>query len=404
VNRSLTALFAAAEALLVLAIGVAIPLAIGSVLWAVHFGFDPEWAVFWRAAADLWLLGHGVDVTFTLDAALAAAIGVPGAERPVTITIALLGFAVLTVALAVRTGRRVAEAGHPLLGGLVAIGAFAAADVAVVLLSLHPAARASIVQGVVLPPLVFAIGMVFGMLTSADRADRLRERGADAGLASALTSRLPVPLARSLLAAVRTALGAAAGLIAVASLVTAVAIVVGYARLITLYETLHTEVLGGVVLTIAQFAILPNLVVWAASWLVGPGFAVGVGSSVGPFGTGLGPIPPVPVLGAIPESPGPLAWLGLVAPIVVGFVAAALAARRLPAPLGWLAVPVGLGGGALGGLAVGLLAAASAGAGGPGRLAELGPDPVQIGVWAGLEFAAAALAAFLTVRPRGRGR
>ena len=74
-NRRLTALFAAAEALLVLGVGLAIPLAITTVLWATHFGFAPEWTVFWRAAADVWLLGHGVDVTFTLDPVLAALVG-----------------------------------------------------------------------------------------------------------------------------------------------------------------------------------------------------------------------------------------------------------------------------------------------------------------------------------------
>ena len=101
-NRRLTALFAAAEALLVLGVGLAIPLAITTVLWATHFGFAPEWTVFWRAAADVWLLGHGVDVTFTLDPVLAALVGYPGAELPVTITVAILGFALLTFAMAIR--------------------------------------------------------------------------------------------------------------------------------------------------------------------------------------------------------------------------------------------------------------------------------------------------------------
>ncbi|MEZ5189477.1 MAG: hypothetical protein R2717_00350 [Schumannella sp.] len=74
-TRRLTVLFAALEALLVVAIGVAIPLVPMTAIWAAQFGFAPDWLIFWRGAVDVWLLGHGVDVTFTLDAATASALG-----------------------------------------------------------------------------------------------------------------------------------------------------------------------------------------------------------------------------------------------------------------------------------------------------------------------------------------
>ncbi len=60
-----------------------------------------------------------------------------------------------------------------------------------------------------------------------------------------------------------------AGLLLIASLITAGAIAVKYAPIITLYESLHTEALGGVAITLGQLALLPDLVVWTASWLVG---------------------------------------------------------------------------------------------------------------------------------------
>ena len=101
-TRRLTLLFSAFEALLVVAIGVAIPLVPLTILWAAQFGFGPDWAIFWRGAADIWLLGHDVDVTFTLDPATATALGVAGAGAPVKVTIALLGFALLTLLLGVR--------------------------------------------------------------------------------------------------------------------------------------------------------------------------------------------------------------------------------------------------------------------------------------------------------------
>ena len=81
-NRRLTALLAAFEALLVVAIGVAIPLLPLTLLWAFQYGLAIDWTVFWRASVDIWLLGHGVDVRLTLDPLAAAALGLPGAEAP----------------------------------------------------------------------------------------------------------------------------------------------------------------------------------------------------------------------------------------------------------------------------------------------------------------------------------
>ena len=118
-NRRLTALFAAFEALLVVAIGVGIPLAPLTVLWGAQFGFGVDWGAFWRASVDIWLIGHGVDVTVTLDPTTAAALGYPGAGDPFTITIAALGLGMLTLMLAVRAGRRVAETRYR---ALMAIG------------------------------------------------------------------------------------------------------------------------------------------------------------------------------------------------------------------------------------------------------------------------------------------
>ncbi len=108
----------------------------------------------------------------------------------------------------------------------------------------------------------------------------------------------------------RATVGAAlrAGVTAVATdhRVSAVALtallVLGYAEIIRLYEALHTEVVGGVAITALQLALLPDLVVWTASWFVGPGFAIGVGSQVSPLGTALGPLPALPIFGALPTA------------------------------------------------------------------------------------------------------
>jgi hypothetical protein len=396
-TRRLTLLFSAFEALLVVAIGVAIPLVPLTILWAAQFGFAPDWAIFWRGAADIWLIGHGVDVTFTLDPITASALGVAGAGAPVKITIALLGFALLTLLLGVRAGERVAETGHRALGELTALLVFGAASSVVTLTAVNGAARPSIWQGVLLPTLVFAIGLFLGVLREgSERAPDV----AGSSLRDWIDDRRP-----ELRAAAAGALRAGAAAVAITTLVSAVAvallIAVNYAQIIRLYEALHTELVGGVALTAGELAFLPNLVIWAASWFIGPGFAIGAGSHVSPLGTALGPMPTFPLLGALPTGEFAFGFAGLLVPVVAGFLAGAAvrpilvraldaaAGHNGPAPHLPGLVATALGGGVFGGALLGLLAAVSSGAAGPGRFQQVGPDALAVGLAAALEFAVA---------------
>ena len=163
-NRSLTALFAALEAVLVAGVGIGIPLVPLTIVWATQYGFAIDWAVFWRASADAWLLGHGVDMHVTLDAVLGAQLAVAPDDSMFFVTIAPLGFAVLTLLLAIRAGRRVGETRFRQWGGLVSLATFALIATGVTLSSLYPLARPSIVQGILLPTLVFALGFGIGQI------------------------------------------------------------------------------------------------------------------------------------------------------------------------------------------------------------------------------------------------
>jgi hypothetical protein len=385
VTRRLTVLFAGLESLLVLAIGVAIPLVPLTIVWAAHFGFAPAWPVFWRAAVDVWLLGHGVDVIFTLDPLLAEALGLPAAADPVKITIALLGFALLTVLLGARAGGRIAETGHRMLGGLTAVVVFAAASLGVTATALHAAARPSLVQALILPAVVFGAGVAIGVL-------RARRAGDPDPVGAWLDDRSP-ELRAGASAALRAGAGAVALTVAVASVAVALLFVARFPDMIGLYEALHTEVVGGIALTAGQLAILPNLVLWAVAWFVGPGFAIGVGSHVSPVGTALGPIPALPVFGALPTGDSAFGFAGVLVPVVAGFLAGVAVRPALSRALDHLGplvvLGVAAGGGIVGGALSGFLAAAAGGAAGPGRLAEVGPDPVAVGLVAAAEFAVA---------------
>jgi hypothetical protein len=409
-NRPLTVVFAALEALIVAGIGIGITLVPLSVMWAFQYGLQVDWIVFWRAAADTWMLGHGVDLRLTLDPVTATSVGFPDASTPFALTIAPLGFALLTLLLAYRAGRRIAETPHFLIGLLVALVSFGLLSLTIVLSALHEFARPSIWQGVLLPTLVFALGLGLGggiairRLTALHRAGTVRT-DATVGAITSRIAEVPSETAAFIRAALTGGAGAVAAMVAVASLALAVLLAANYGEVIALYESTHVGVLGGIALTIAQLAFLPNLVVWAISWFVGPGFAIGAGSSIGPLGTSLGPVPAVPFLGAMPT--GDLAWgfLGLLVPVLAGFFAGLLVRRTLvrgiktPLPVARM-VLAGVCIGVVAGIILGLLAWFSSGAAGPGRLVEVGPSPWLVAVFATLEVGGAAALGLLSVRNR----
>lgn len=154
---------------------------------------------------------------------------------------------------------------------------------------------------------------------------------------------------------------------------------------------LGADPVGSIALALGQLAFLPNLVVWAAAWLVGPGFTVGTGSSWSPDGVVSAPLPAMPILGALPS--GADASLGAWA-VAVPLICGALAAwwihrgRRvsLDAPgFSWTREVWELGAAvvvlaAVSGLALAALAWVSSGSAGPGRMSDVGPDASAVGV------------------------
>ncbi|MCJ1699243.1 DUF6350 family protein [Rathayibacter festucae] len=391
-NRITVALLAAFDAALSALIGLAIPLVPLTILWAVQYDTAVDWSVFWRVAADSWLLGHGADLqaAFAPDSPLA--LGLPDGGQPFAITIAPLAFALLAILLGARTGRRAQESPYRLLGIGSAIATYLLVALLVTLGATTDVARVDVLQGTLLPPLVFGLGVVIGAATHSARSG---ERDPIGEFAERTLHRLPEPAAPLVLASLRGGTLAAAGVIGVAGVLVAVLLVADYAAVVALYEGLGGEALGGLALTLGQLAILSNLVIWAASWLIGPGFALGAGSSVAPAGTLLGPIPSIPVLAALPQGELAFAFLGLLVPLLAGFLAGwrmraevveGLDGRSL---LRWGAAAAG-GIGVIGGVLLGLLAWFSAGAAGPGRLVQVGPDPLLVGAFAALELALAA--------------
>jgi hypothetical protein len=392
-NRTVVILLAAFEAFLALAIGIGISLVPLTIMWAFRLDLGLGWDVFYRASADIWLAGHGVDLTVTLDPKLAAAVALPGADKPFLISIAPLLFAVLTALLGVRLGRKTIEAGARFVAPVAALATFGGLTVIVAITAIQEAAMPVMWMALSFPTIIFAFGMFIGargeLGRSGGRADRVQQR------VVTWADGLPTHIRFVISASLAGGTAAAAAVVAFSGVVLAVLLVVNFSTIIRLYEGLQGGAGGGLILTAAQLMFMPNFVIWVASWFVGTGFAIGTGSLVSPVGTQLGLVPSLPILGALPTSN--LAWgfLGILVPIAAGFAAALIIRPRLVHMLGglshlrWIAITV-LGIGLVGGAVMGLLAWASGGAAGPGRLVDVGPNFWLTGLIAAAEFAVAA--------------
>ncbi|MEV4562459.1 DUF6350 family protein [Nonomuraea sp. NPDC049421] len=170
------------------------------------------------------------------------------------------------------------------------------------------------------------------------------------------------------------------------------AVVLNFGQVRQLSEVLSPGFVGGVLLILLQLLYLLNAVVWAFSYIAGPGFAIGADTLVAPTGVQLGTVPSLPILGALPES-GPVpAWMMAVIalPFAAGAVAGVMVARISPSP-SYEAAPLwGFLSGITSGLVAGVLAALSGGPIGGGRLATVGPSPWEVALSVALEVGVAA--------------
>jgi len=147
---------------------------------------------------------------------------------------------------------------------------------------------------------------------------------------------------------------------------------------------------GSALLLLAGLSYLPNSVIWAIAYMLGPGFLFGVGTAVSPSGSALGALPAFPMLAALPVGQAAAfpPWLGffvLLMPYLAGALAGLMTVRIAPTPQIEAAPLWGLLTGSLAGVAIGFAAKFSGGPLGSGRLAAVGPAGLEAGVVAVLE-------------------
>lgn len=105
-----------------------------------------------------------------------------------------------------------------------------------------------------------------------------------------------------------------------------IALVAGWSRMAGIQELLGASsaadtsfIVGG------QALFAPTIMAWVASWWSGAGFLTATDSLHSPAVAGTGPIPPIPLLGAVPQT-APGMWV-ILAPIALGIGLGVVAAR-----------------------------------------------------------------------------
>ncbi|KRF27319.1 hypothetical protein ASG91_12735 [Phycicoccus sp. Soil802] len=333
-------------------------------VWVAASESTVSWTSSLGIGASLWLLAGGAHLTVgathltvvpLLALALSVVIGVWSATRA-----AREAADARTIRLARDTLHRPLAA--DLLAWTLGYAACALLWVAVAFLAgPHPVVWTLVLPVLVVP--VVSAGLALARL--------LKGRPELAGPALRRPTWLPEPVRR----AVRPGLEGAAVLVGAGTLICLVLLVVRFGEVRHLQSELAPGIVGGVALTLAQVAVLPNLALWAVSFVAGTGFSAVEGASATWTGSRTSLMPMVPAFGALPQPgafPGLLPLIVLL-PVAVGALVgwrslravARLSTGRTKLTVAGTAVVVAAG-------AVGLLDVLGGGSLGMARLRDIG--------------------------------
>jgi hypothetical protein len=331
---------------------------------APHVGLGGGLAGALRSAGLLWLVAHHVEVT------------VHGVGR---IGLLPLGLVLLPAVLVERAGRWMTREGH-VAGLLEVVPAamsialpYALFTGAVAVASRTSVAAPSLWQSVTMGFLVALLASGFGAARSLAPWRKL-------------VGWVP-PRPRSVILGMLAAL---AVLAVCGALLDAISLMVHLAAYKQAVAALNPGIFGSVLLLLASLCYLPNSVIWAVAYMLGPGFSFGLGTAISPSGSALGAVPAFPMLAALPVGPTAAfpAWLGffvLVMPYLAGALAGLMTVRIAPTPSFEAAPFWGLVTGTLTAVIIGFAAKFSGGPLGAGRLASVGPAGGEVGLVAVLE-------------------
>ncbi|MBO3083663.1 cell division protein PerM [Cellulomonas fengjieae] len=319
--------------------------------------------------SSLWLLGHGV----------------PAHVGTVVVSLVPLGVTALALFVCYASARR---SGLATWSSYAAgVGTYTAVAVLVALLS---GAGSGALLAALGGAAVSAVGLGVGLLARP-------EAPSARALTRPVWSRCPAPLRTGASAGVL----ASATLLLVAALVTTLWVVAGRATISDVVRGLGLDAVGGVVLAVAELAYLPNLVVWALTWVTGSGFSVGEGTLFAPDEVIGGALPAVPMLGALPapDIAGPVTSLVPLVLVAVGAQVGWYVHRRLETRRWWHTLAACAAAATSAAVVVMLLVTMASGGVGPDRLATVGAHGAVVGLRTG---AGVLLGALLVALPGDR--
>ncbi len=406
-NKPQTFFIAAFDAAIRVALGLGVLLAPLTIVWIFENDPSVDWFVAFRAASDFWLISHGTRLVIPAGEILGVAV------PTFVVSLIPLGMTIWFARLYYTAGKRFLASSALWPGWLGGTLVFGAASLGISTLAFDPAIYPVTWQGVVFPTALFFVfqflGSVFGRpdeLFDGDVLDQAPERDAIRQSLNNFRLRLHWSI-RSLIAPALRA-GTAITVILLMVSAFAIAILIGFSwiDITRLYESVQVSVLGAIVLTAGQLAVLPNIIIFGAAWFTGVGFAIGTGSLISPLGSQVGPLPAVPVLGALPVGRLDFGMIAIVVVLLAAFVATLSIRRsadeiRFEFATAWsAAISLGAAIASVTSLQLATLAVVASGGAGPGRLSEIGINPWLLMLVSFVEvFVVSTLAAFFSARP-----
>ncbi|MEY4417636.1 MAG: hypothetical protein RIQ88_74 [Actinomycetota bacterium] len=262
-------------------------------------------------------------------------------------------------------------------------------------------------QGAFLPTVIFAVVLVIASVTGevdSEGALRVRLRS----FAASRYDKLPWAIKPVIAPALRAGTGVVVALLAISAFTVAFLIAFNWVDAIRLYQSLELSFFGTLTISLGQLALLPNLIVYGASWFTGVGFSLGSGSMVSPLAVELGPLPPLPMLSALPINTSAYMIVAILVPVLAAFFATLLIKSHTAdlrfnyASATSAAIALGVGIGLVAATELAILADFASGSIGPKRMSEVGVNPLFIFIVSFIEVSVASvLAAFFSARPEG---
>jgi len=160
----------------------------------------------------------------------------------------------------------------------------------------------------------------------------------------------------------------------------ALSLILHFGEVIRIQQFLDPGPLGGIALLLLGVGYIPVAAMWAVSYCLGAGVTIGGGVSLSPFIAVSTPVelPPFPLLAALPQDVGLVAWALPAIGVAAGALIAISVARGI-FPLGRRVV-LAAGASVLSAIGVYLLLFMSSGSLGTLNLVQLGPRPALGGV------------------------